>query len=195
MWAGPSGRRRLIAGLAAAPVIASVMAAAAAVSGCNALPSSIVLPLSRLQAQIDTRFPRSYPLAGLIELNLSTPALQLHPERNRLQLQIAVQAGGPALRRSYDGRLDLEFGLHYDATDQTVRAQDLQVLALQIDGLPRQTAQWLAAFGPRLAEQALRDGVLYQLQAKDLARAGRLGVRPGRITVTSEGLEIELIRP
>lgn len=193
-WAGSFGRRRLIAGLAAVPVVASVVAAAA-LGGCNALPGRILLPLERLQAQIDARFPRSYPLAGLIELNLSAPALQLRPERNRLQLQMAVQAGGPALRRDYDGRLSIEFGLRFDASNQTVRVQDVQVLALEIDGLPRQTEVWLAAFGPRLAEQALRDGVLYQLQAKDLALGERLGVRPGRIAVTDEGLEIELIRP
>ena len=51
----------------------------------------------------------------------------------------------------------------------------------------------LAGLGPVLAQQALREVVLHQLQPRDLAVSDRLGLQPGRITVTPRGLEIELV--
>ena len=73
-----------------------------------------------------------------------------------------------------------------------MRATELQVNALQFDGLPAQASTLLAGLGPQLAQQALREVVLYQVRPQDLARADRLGLQPGRITVTAQGLEIEL---
>ena len=51
----------------------------------------------------------------------------------------------------------------------------------------------LNAYAPPLAEQSLREVVLYQLQPKETAMADLLGLRPGRITVTPQGLLVELI--
>ena len=78
-----------------------------------------------------------------------------------------------------------------------MRATELQVHALQIDGLPPQASQLVASLGPQLARQALREVVLHQLQPRDLALADGLGLQPGRITVTAQGLSIELapVRP
>ena len=42
-------------------------------------------------------------------------------------------------------------------------------------------------------EQSLREVVLYQLQPKETAMADLLGLRPGRITVTAQGLAVELV--
>ena len=155
-------------------------------------PRSVTLTLEQMQEKLAQRFPRRYPMAGLIELNLQTPRLALLPEQNRLQLVMALEASGAALRRIYTGRMDLDFSLRYEPADQTVRATDLRVHAAQIDGLPPQAAQWLGRFGPALAQQALREVVLHQLQAKDLALADSLGLQPGRMTVTPRGLVIEL---
>lgn len=155
-------------------------------------PRNVTLTLEHLQEKLAQRFPRRYPMAGLIELNLQTPRLALLPAQNRLQLVMALEASGVALRRIYTGRMDLDFALRYEPADQTVRATDLRVHAAQIDGLPPQAAQWLGRFGPALAQQALREVVLHQLQAKDLALADSLGLQPGRMTVTPRGLVIEL---
>jgi len=173
-----------------------VAPALALLAACGAVkPGSVTVPLERLQSRIDARFPRRFPLAGLLELNLQAPSLQLRPEANRINAVMALEAAGVVLRRSYSGLLDIDFALRYERADQTVRAHDLLVNALQIDGLPPQTAQLLTGLAPRLAEQTLRDVVVYQLQPRDLATADRLGVVPGRITVTPAGLEIELVRP
>ena len=116
-----------------------------------------------MQDKLATRFPRRYPVAGLAELNLQTPRLALLPERNRLNAVMAVEANGPALRRTHKGSLDVDFALRFEPADQTVRATELQVNALQFDGLSAQASTLLAGLGPTLAQQALREVVAYQV--------------------------------
>ena len=176
-------------------LLGALAVAALAGAGCNGAlgPRSVTLSLEQMQDKVSARFPRRYPLAGLAELNLQTPRLALRPEQNRINVVMALEATGPVLRRAHTGSLDVDFALRYEPTDQTLRPTDLQVRALQIDGLPAQVSQLLAGLGPAPAQQALREVVLHQLQPRDLAVAERLGLQPGRITVTPRGLEIELL--
>ena len=176
-------------------LLGALAVAALAGAGCNGAlgPRSVTLSLEQMQDKVSARFPRRYPLAGLAELNLQTPRLALRPEQNRINVVMALEVTGPVLRRAHTGSLDVDFALRYEPTDQTLRPTDLQVRALQIDGLPAQVSQLLAGLGPALAQQALREVVLHQLQPRDLAVAERLGLQPGRITVTPRGLEIELL--
>ena len=176
-------------------LLGALAVAALAGTGCNGAlgPRTVTLSLEQMQDKVAARFPRRYPLAGLAELNLQAPRLSLRPEQNRLNVVMALEATGAVLRRAHTGSLDVDFGLRFEPGDQTLRATDLQVRALQIDGLPPPVAQVLGGLGPALAQQALREVVLHPLQPRDLAAMDRLGVQPGRITVTARGLEIELI--
>ena len=183
--ANPSRRRWLLgAGL-------GVALAAVACTG-PAVPRSVTLSLEHLQEKLAQRFPRRYPVAGLMDLSLQAPRLTLLPEQNRIQMVTTLESGGVALRRIYTGRMDMDFALRYEPAHQTVRATDLQVHALQVDGLPPQASALLERFGPALAQQALREVVLHQLQARDLALADSLGLQPGPMTVTQRGLVIAL---
>lgn len=176
-------------------LVAALAVAALAGAGCDGVlgPRSVTLSLEQMQDKVSARFPRRYPLAGLAELNLQTPRLALRPEQNRINIVMALEATGPMLRRAQTGSLDVDFALRYEPLDQTLRATDLQVRAFQIDGLPAPVSQALSVLGPTLAQQALREVVLHQLQPRDLAVAERFGLQPGRITVTPRGLEIELV--
>ena len=174
-------------------LLGAALGLALAGSGCTPSgPRSVTLSLDQMQEKLATRFPRRYPVAGLAELNLQTPRLSLRPERNRINAVMAVEASGPALRRTYNGSMDVDFALRFEPSDQTVRATELEVLALQLDGLPAQASTLLAGLGPTLAQQALREVVLYQVRPRDLALADSLGLQPGRMTVTPQGLVIEL---
>lgn len=149
--------------------------------------------IDQIEEAVAGRFPRRYPVAGLLNLDLQAPRLRLLPAQNRLGADMAVQASGPALGRSYPGGFDVDFGLRYAAADRTIRATNLRVNALRLDGLPPDAALLLDAYGKPLAEQALRDVVLHQLREKDLALADGMGLQPGDITVTEQGLRIGFI--
>ncbi|MEO7401291.1 MAG: DUF1439 domain-containing protein, partial [Polaromonas sp.] len=119
--------------------------------------------------------------------------LRLLPEQNRLGTDLVVLAAGPALGRSYTGAFDLDFALRYEASDQSIRAYQLRVNALRFDDLPPGSAELLNAYGTRLAEQSLREVVLHQFKPQDLALPDAMGLQPGGITVTPQGLVIGFV--
>lgn len=144
----------------------------------------------QLEKAIATRFPRRYPIAGLLNLDAQAPRLRFMPEQNRLGAEMAMQAAGQALRRSYAGTFDVDFALRYEASDLSIRASQLRVNALRFDSLPPGPSQLLSAYGPALAEQTLQDAVLHTLKPQDLALPDGMGLQPDKITVTAQGLVI-----
>lgn len=164
----------------------------ASLSGARAQPSYKV-SAEQLEQAIAKRFPRRYPVAGLLDLDAQAPRLRFMPEQNRLGAQMAMQAAGQALRRSYTGTFDVDFALRYEASDLSIRASQLRVNALRFNDLPPGPSQLLAAYGPALAEQTLQDAVLHTLKPQDLALPDGMGLQPGSITVTASGLVIGFV--
>ncbi|MBC7608552.1 MAG: DUF1439 domain-containing protein [Polaromonas sp.] len=148
---------------------------------------------AQLQQALAKRFPRRYPVGGLLELEAQVPRLRFMTEQNRLGVELPMLAAGPVLRRNYNGIFDLDFALRFEASDLSIRAHQLRVNSLQFEGLPPQTSVLLAAYGPALAEQALQGAVLHQLRPQDLALPDSMGLQPGSITVTEQGLVIGFV--
>ena len=163
------------------------------VLGCAHAQPSYKVSGAQLQQALGKRFPRRYPMGGLLELEAQVPRLRFMTEQNRLGVELPMLAAGPALRRSFNGVFDLDFALRVEARDLSIRAHQLRVNALQFEGLPPQTSALLAAYGPSLAQQSLQDVVLHQLKPQDLALADGMGLQPGSITVTAQGLVIAFV--
>ena len=175
-------RRQILTHLGAASL--------ALLAGCASAQPGYTITTRQLQQALAERFPRSYPLAGLLELQLQTPHLTLLPERNQINAVLDLAATGPLLARSHGGVFDVDFGLRYEPADRSIRAHDLRVNALRLDGLKPQAAALLQRYGQQLADQALRGVVLHQLRDKDLAAIDSLGLQPESITVTPRGLQV-----
>ena len=169
-----------------------------AVAGCLTAGGAHAQPTykvsaDQLQQAVAKRFPRSYPVGGLFDLTLQPPILRFMPEQNRMGAEMTVEAAGPALRRPSAGLFDLDFALRYEASDLSIRASQLRVNALRLDGLAPGAAALLSAYGPALAGQALQDVVLHQLKPQDLALPDGMGLQPGSITVAPGGLVIAFV--
>ena len=149
--------------------------------------------VARLQAAVAQRFPMRYPLEGLMNLDVQVPQLRLLPALNRMGAEMVVHAAGPALQRSHQGTLEVEFALRYEAKDHTVRAHQLRLARLQFPSLQPGVVALLNTYGPALAERTLLEVVLHTLRPQDLALPDTLGMQPGNITVTSEGLTIGFV--
>jgi hypothetical protein len=151
-------------------------------------PPGYPVSLEQMQQALGERFPRRYPVQGL----LAAPRLKLLPRENRLGARMAVQATGPALNRSHAGHFDVDFGLRYEASDRTLRAHQLRLARLEFPTLQPRVAELLNAYAPRLADESLREVVLHELQPKDLAALDAMNMQPSTITVTDKGLLIGL---
>ena len=150
------------------------------------------VPLELLQSEVTKRFPLRYPVVGLVDLDLGAPRLGLLPELNRMRALMPVTAAGPALSQTQMGSFTVDFGLRYEHSDRSLRAHQLKVYRFRFPGLQPEAVNLLNTYAPALAEQALREVVLYQLPQKEAAMADLMGLRPGRIRVTAQGLEFAL---
>ena len=158
------------------------------------MPSSVSVTTQKLQEMVARRFPKEFPVAGLLQLQLKAPTLTTVPERNMLNAVIPAELAGKVLKESYSGQLNVDFALRYESTDRTLRAHQIKVNSLEMNGLAPAMSDMLATYANALAEQALGQVVLYQLQDKDLELADTLGVEPGAITVTPQGLTVALVQ-
>jgi hypothetical protein len=183
-------KRRLLLTMAGALALGRT---AWALPAASDQPGGYTVTADQLQRAVAQRFPLRYPMGGLMDLNLQAPVLRLLPALNRLGTEMAVQASGLALGRSYAGAFDLDFGLRYEASDRTVRAHQLRVNSLRFADLPPGPSALLDTYGPALAEQTLREVVLHRLRPQDLALPDGLGLQPDRITVTPQGLLIGFV--
>lgn len=188
--AADAARRAFVQHIAAGAVV--VVAGMGWTLRARAQPSFTV-SLEQLHEAVATRFPRSVPVQGLFDLHLRAPQLRLLPDANRLGALWPVEAAGAALRRSHAGSLDVEFALRYEASDRTVRAHQIRLRHLDFPSLKPAVAELLNAYGPVLAEQALREVTLHQLRPQDTALLDGMGLQPGPITVTNKGLVVGFV--
>lgn len=156
-------------------------------------PPGHFIAAAQLQEAVDGRFPLRYPVAGMLDLELQSPRLQLLATRNRLSAELPVRAAGPALNRAHAGTLSVDFALRFEASDRSIRAHQLQLGRLAFPTLQPGVVELLNTYGPALASQALQDVVLHHLTEQDLALPNRLGLQPGSITVVADGLVVGLV--
>ena len=183
-------RRRLF--LTAVRFLVLGGAALAALPRAHAQPRYTV-SAEQLQQAVAQRFPLRYPVAGLLDVDVQAPRLRLLPEQNRLSAEMAVEATGPALQRSYAGTFDVDFALRYETSDRTLRAHQLRFKRLRFADLQPVASELLNTYGPALAQQSLQEVVVHQLRPQDLALADGQGLQPGSITVTDKGLVIGFV--
>ncbi len=103
-----------------------------------------------------------------------------------------MQLAGPALRQNFGGQMQVRFGLYYEPKDRSVRAQRVEVLALELQEASPAMSEMVQTYGLRLAQQALEGFALYTVPAEELALADSLGLQPGAISVTSQGLDVAI---
>lgn len=154
---------------------------------------SYTVSAQQLQRVLAQRFPLRYAAAGLLEVIMRAPPLRLLPELNRLATELPVEATGPALRRRYEGSVDVDFALRYERSDRSIRAHQIRVNAVRMEGLGPDAERLLDAYLRQLSQQALVEVVLHTLSAQDLALATTMGFEPGEITVTPQGLAIRFV--
>jgi hypothetical protein len=162
---------------------------------CSTLTAQprFVVSKDQLQQVVAKRFPLRYPVAGLLNLEVQAPQIQLLPEINRLSAVMAVEASGVALNRKQAGAFEVEFALRYEVSDRTLRATGLKFKRLNFPGLQPMASEMLNLYGQTLSEKALLEVVLHTLRPQDLGMADGLGMQPGSITVTERGLVVDFV--
>lgn len=169
------------------------LALAAGEDGEASKPAGYAVSLAQMQEAMGERFPKRYPVQGLLNVDMLAPRLQLLPEQNRLRAEMPVEAAGPALNRRHEGSFEIDFGLRFEASDRTLRAHQLRLGRLRFPSLQPNVVSLLEMYVPALAEQSLKEVVLHELRPQDLRMLDVMGMQPGDITVTRTGLLVGVV--
>ena len=180
-WALIATLSSLLLACTGAPVLASMA------------PRSVTVSAERLQQAIAQRFPIKQRLAEVLELEVLPPRLSLLPASNRLATDIDLNVADRLLGGRYSGSIALDFGLRFEPSDNTIRMTGARVNRVSLAGVPEPYQTAITRNAPRLAERLLDNRVLHQFSDKDLSLVNGLGLEPGEISVTPQGLSVTLV--
>jgi hypothetical protein len=178
-------RRRLVQG-------ALLLMTSSLLSSCASLvgPRKVELPLHKLQAGLERRFPLSHPLMGLFDVRLQRPQLSLQPERDRVALALDASVSPPFARDTWSGSLAFSGRLYVDPGRPAVMMAEPRVERIAIGANPEAERQ-LARVASALIDTVVRDTPVYTFDMRDLRYAGVQYI-PTRIETTRSGLLVTL---
>ena len=178
-------RRRLLAGLAAISG-AALLASCATILG----PREVDLPLHKLQAGLDRRFPVDNRLLQLFDVRLSRPQLNVLPG-DRVSLTVEASVAQSFLRNPVSGTLAFSGRLTIDQARSGVYLTEPRIERFAVSGIDESLQRQLTRAANGLLDQALLDIPVYSFRMEDLRYAGVQYV-PTRIATTATGLRVSL---
>lgn len=168
-------------------------AASSALAAYNIWTSDYTFSREELENGVKSRFPQDLRYMQVVDVRLSNPELTLDQPNNRIITKVKAHLVSPFLASPVDGVLTISSGLKYDASARAVRLDRPVIERVDAPGLPPSYAQLLNDVGKNAASQALADYPLYTFKPEELQLNGQQ-FEPGAITVTADGLKVE-VRP
>lgn len=178
-----STRRRLLT-LGAAVVGAGLLASCSSLIG----PRQVEIPLHKLQAGLDRRFPINERLLEVFDIQLTKPQLALQPDQDRVALSVDASVA-PPFARAWTGSVAFSGRLYVDPGRSAVMMAEPRVERLQL-GNP-EAERRLTGVANGLIDTVARDMPVYSFDQGDLRYAGVQFV-PTRIQATRTGLLVTL---
>jgi hypothetical protein len=173
-------------------IIASSLVAAATLSSCATIlgPREVDLPLHKLQAGIDRRFPMDNRLLELFDLRLSRPQLAILPG-DRVALTVDASVAQSFLRNPLSGSLAFSGRLYVDQAKNGVYLAEPRLERFTIGGMDESVSRQLSRAANGLLDKAILDIPVYSFRMDELRYAGVQYV-PTRIATTATGLRVSL---
>lgn len=183
---GVAARRRVFKALA-------VVAGGAMLASCATFvgPRQVEIPMYKLQAGLDRRFPVDNRMLELFDVHLTRPQLAMLPQDNRVGLSMQAEIAPFFLRRAYTGAVAFSGQLYVDPYRGGVFMADPRVDRFDVDGVDPNTSRQLTKVANVLMDKVVRDTPVYSFRMEDLRYAGVQFV-PTRIDTNSNGLVVTL---
>lgn len=169
------------------------LAACSLLASCASLvgPREVELPLYKLQAGMERRFPLDNRMLELFDVHLSRPQLAILPERDRVGLTLQADVAPFFLDKSWSANLALSGRLYVDPSRHGVFMADPHLDQLDVDGADRSGQRQFAKVANFVLDKVVRDMPLYSFRMEDLRYAGVQFV-PTRITTRRDALVVTL---
>ena len=168
-----------------------ILAAVLLLISCASLlvPKQVELPIAKLQASLDRRFPLQNRFLQFFDITATNPRLQLQPESNRVITTIDAALAPSFLTKSWKGTLTISGVLSIDAARRAVLITMPRLEKIAIDGVNESDNSQIAKISSLLADQFLKDIPLYTFGPGDFTYAGMRFV-PVKIVTRSDALVV-----
>lgn len=187
-----SARRASVFRFAGFVRIAAPALVLAALAACATLvgPRDVEVPLAKLQAGVERRFPIDQRVMSLLDVQLANPRVALLPESDRVALAMEVTVS-PPLMRSWHGTLALSGHLVVDTARSGVYLGEVRVDKVDTDGVDEARQRQFAQAANLIVERLVKDLAVYSFKPEDLRYAG-MRFAPTRIVTTPAALLIHV---
>ncbi|UVW28564.1 DUF1439 domain-containing protein [Massilia sp. H6] len=179
-------RQRRLMGAGLALAACTLLSSCASLSG----PRKVELPLYKLQAGLERRFPVDNRLMRMFDIRLSRPMLSIQPERDRVALALDASVSPPFARDTWRGSLAFSGRLYVDPGRAAVMMAEPRVDRLVLGANPEAERQ-LTRMANSLIDTVVRDMPVYAFDVDELRYAGVQFI-PTRIETTRTGLLVTL---
>jgi hypothetical protein len=155
-------------------------------------PRQIEIPLYKLQAGIERRFPVSNRALELFDIQLSRPQLMLLTGSDRVSISMDALVAPPFTQQSWRGSLALSGRLYVDASRGAVFITEPQVDRFTIDGMDEARQRQLGKIANVLMKNVIGEVPVYSFRLEELRYAGvqfvptRISTTPNALVVTVE---------
>ncbi len=160
-------------------------------AGCASLlpMQEVEVPLSRLQREIDKRFPISNRYLEMFDVTLSQPRLSLDSENDRLVAAFDAAVLPPLAKKPLEGRMQISGNLRIDPKRRAIVLVDPRLDSLgSLAGGSAGNGK-LGKLGVLLAEELLNNTVLYTFAPDAFTVMGQR-FDPTRITTRRNSLVV-----
>ncbi|OON59176.1 DUF1439 domain-containing protein [Massilia sp. KIM] len=172
---------------------AGVVAAASLLASCANLagPRQVELPLHKLQAGLERRFPLDNRMLDVLNVRLTRPQLSIQPEQDRVALALDASVSPPFMSESWQGKLAFSGRLYVDPNRSAVMMAEPRVDRLDFGAGSGLAERQVANVANSMIGMLARDVPVYAFRMEDLRYAGVQFV-PTRIATTQRGLLVTL---
>ena len=154
-------------------------------------PRDIELPLHKLQAGLDRRFPMNNRMLELFEVQLTRPQLAMLHDEGRIGLALDASVTPPFARAAWRGNLALSGRLYIDQARSAVMMGEPRVDRFTVEGVDEARQRQLGKVANVLMEKVVADVPLYHFRPEDL-RYGGVQFVPTRIATSPRGLLVSV---
>lgn len=172
---------------------AIVLLACGLLASCASMvgPRQVEIPLHKLQAGVDRRFPLNNSALELFDIRLSRPQLALLADSDRVSLAMEAYVAPPFMKQSWSGSLALSGRLYVDAARSAVFITEPHVDRFVVEGMDEGRQRQLGKIANVLMGKVVSDVPIYSFRMEDLRYAGVQFV-PTRISTTPDALVVTL---
>jgi hypothetical protein len=175
-----------------AAILASLLACAMLASCASIIGArDVEIPLAKLQAGMERRFPLHNRALELFDVDFSRPQLTLQADSDRVALSMEANIAPPFTRQSWHGSLGLSGRLSVDAARGAIFMSEPRVDSFVLDGVDEGRQRQFAKVANVLMDKLMRESAVYNFRMEDLRYAGVQFV-PTAIRTTPTALVVHL---